>query len=103
MAPAGGWAQGDDSYKDVLAWFTQQQSLLHQAAPYADQIDASDEGRRRATEFVTTNYEHIPAELVAHMISAGAGCAGADTMIENALHEGWPLDPAQITCPVRVI
>jgi pimeloyl-ACP methyl ester carboxylesterase len=99
LAPAGGWASGDDSYKHVLAWFTRQLSLLRQAAPYADQISAPDEGRRRATEFLTTDYEHIPPD----MICGGAGCTGAEVMIEHALSEGWPLDPEQITCPVRVV
>ena len=38
------------------------------AAPHADAVAATAEGRRRVTQFVATNFEHIPAELVAHLI-----------------------------------
>ena len=103
LAPAGGWAEGDESYRDVLEWFTLQQPLLKQAAPYADQIAATDQGRRRATEFITTNFEHIPPDLIAHMICGGAGCTGASAMIEYGLRVGWPLDPEAIACPVRIV
>ena len=103
LAPAGGWAEGDDSYRDVLDWFTRQQQLLRQAAPYADQIVASKLGRRRATESITTNYDHIPADLIAHMIAGGAACTGATALIEFGLRNGWRLDAERIRCPVRVV
>ncbi len=38
LAPAGGWADGDESYKDTLAYFTTAQELVRNAAPYADEI-----------------------------------------------------------------
>ena len=103
LAPAGGWAEGDDSYRDVLDWFTRQQQLLRQAAPYADQIVASKLGRRRATESITTNYDHIPADLIAHMIAGGAACTGATALIEFGLRNAWRLDAERIRCPVRVV
>jgi pimeloyl-ACP methyl ester carboxylesterase len=103
LAPAGGWAQGDESYRDVLEWFTLQQPLLEQAAPYADKIAATDQGRRQATEFITTNFAHIPPDLIAHMICGGAGCTGATAMIDYGLRVGWPLDAEAIACPVRIV
>ena len=101
LAPAGGWA--DDAYRDVLAF---QAGLLDTAraiAPHAEAILASPEGRRRATSSLTVNYEHLPPELLAHNMLAVARTGAGAAMIDNALREGWPLDPARITCPVRVV
>jgi pimeloyl-ACP methyl ester carboxylesterase len=103
LAPAGGWAEGDESFKQTLAHFTTMQELLKTAAPHADAIVASAEGRRRATRFTATNFEHIPAELLAHQLRGVAGCDGAGTLIEHALREGWPLEAERITCPVRIV
>ena len=56
--------------------------MLQAAAPYADALVATPEGRRRATEFVATNYEHIPAELLAHQMRGAAACEAFVPMIE---------------------
>ena len=88
LAPAGGWAEDDESYKDTLTYFTTMQELLENAAPHADAIVATPEGRRRATAFTATNYEHIPADLLAHQIRGAASCAGAGPLIEHALSDG---------------
>jgi pimeloyl-ACP methyl ester carboxylesterase len=66
LAPAGGWAPGDESYRETLAFFTTMRDLLKAAAPHAEAILSSVEGRRRATEFAAVNFEHIPADLLAH-------------------------------------
>ena len=103
LAPAGGWAKGDDSYKDTLRHFVTMQEQLRAVAPYAEQIAASPGGRRQATQFITTNYEHIPAELVAHSISGAANCPAALALIDYAIGEGYDLDAERIACPVRVV
>jgi pimeloyl-ACP methyl ester carboxylesterase len=103
LAPAGGWAEGDESFKGTLAHFTTMQELLKRVAPHAEAIVATEEGRRRATQFTATNFEHIPAELLAHQMSGAAACAAVEPLVAAALREGWPLDPARITCPVRVV
>jgi pimeloyl-ACP methyl ester carboxylesterase len=103
LAPAGGWAQGDDSYKDTLRHFSTTQDLVRTAAPHAEAIAASSEGRRRATEFITTEYEHIPPALIAHQIRGAAGCSAAGALIEYALTHGWSVDAERITCPVRFV
>jgi pimeloyl-ACP methyl ester carboxylesterase len=103
FAPAGGWAEGDDSYKETLGFFAAMQDRLEGAAPHAEAIAASSEGRRRATEFITTNFEHIPAELIAHQIRGAAGCDAARPLIEYALRNGYGLDAERITCPVRIV
>ena len=103
LAPAGGWAPGDESYLDLLEL---QSALVAQAkaiAPHADAIAATPEGRRRATQYIVTNFEHIPAELVAHEIRGVAGCQAAPALIDRARREGWRIDAERIACPVRVV
>jgi pimeloyl-ACP methyl ester carboxylesterase len=103
LAPAGGWAPGDGSFRETLAFFTTMQDMLKAAAPHAEAILASPEGRRRATEFVTVNYEHIPADLLAHQMRGAAACKAAVPLIEYARREGWQLDAERVRCPVRIV
>jgi pimeloyl-ACP methyl ester carboxylesterase len=94
LAPAGGWARGDESYKDVLRM---QHSLHHQAqayAPHADAIAATPEGRRRMTELTTVNYEHIPPALLAHQLRSLAASEGAPALIAYALTRNGPWAPS---------
>jgi pimeloyl-ACP methyl ester carboxylesterase len=64
---------------------------------------ATREGRRRATQLITTNFEHIPPDLLAHQMLGIASCEAAGALIENASREGWTVDPERITCPVRIV
>ena len=50
--------------------------IILDTPPHADAIVASPEGRRRATQFTTARFEHIPAELLAHQIRGAAACPG---------------------------
>jgi pimeloyl-ACP methyl ester carboxylesterase len=103
LAPAGGWAQGDQSSKELL----RSQSTLHAQmkaiAPRAEAMLATPAGRRSATQLITTNFEHIPLELLAHQLLGVARCTAAQSLIEHALREGWSLDAEKITCPVRIV
>jgi len=104
LAPAGGWAKGDESYKETAAFFATMQAELKAAAPHAEALVASVEGRRLATQFITTNFEHIPPELLVHHLLGVASCKGALPMVENALREGYSdLEAEKITCPVRIV
>jgi len=103
LAPAGGWAEGDESYLETLDFFLSMRDALETAAPHAEAIVATPEGRQRATEFIVTNADHIPAELLAHAMRGAANCDGLVPLTEQARRTGWPLDPAQITCPVRIV
>jgi len=78
------------------------QDQLKAAAPHADAIVTSAEGRRRTTEFIATNFEHIPAELLAHQMLGAASCDAVFPLIEYALRERWSLDAEKIACPVRI-
>ena len=103
LAPAGGSAPGDPAVEEVHAFFTSMQEMLATAAPHAEAIVASTEGRRRATAYITTNFEHIPPELLAHQMCGAAICEAASGMIEQARREGWDLDAERIDCPVRIV
>jgi pimeloyl-ACP methyl ester carboxylesterase len=103
FAPAGGWARGDESRGEVLAL---QAALLEQAraaAPHAEALVATREGRRRATRLTAVNFEHIPAELLAHQLAGMAASRGATALLDHALREGWSLDAERIRCPVRIV
>jgi pimeloyl-ACP methyl ester carboxylesterase len=103
LSPAGGWAQGDESYKDLLGFQSALLDMVKGAAPHAEAVLASPEGRRRATEYLTTSFEHIPTELLAHQMLAAARSDAAPAMIEHGLRERWSLDAERIDCPVRIV
>jgi pimeloyl-ACP methyl ester carboxylesterase len=103
LAPSGGWAEGDDSFNDTLDYFEEMQELLRNAIQAVEIIVTSPQGRRRATEYIATNYEHIPSELIAHQMLGAASCPAVVPLIERARAEGWSLEPERIDCPVRVV
>jgi len=103
LAPAGGWAPGDESVQELLTLQTTIYELSRRTAPHADAVAASPEGRRRATQFITESYEHIPAELIAHLMRGVAACADAPRLIEYARTARWTLDAERFECPVRVV
>ena len=64
FAPAGGWARGRRArWRELLASQAPMHEQARATAPHAEAIVASAEGRRRATQLIVTNFEHIPAEL----------------------------------------
>jgi pimeloyl-ACP methyl ester carboxylesterase len=103
LAPAGGWAEDDDSYRETLEYFKVTQELLKEAAPHADAIAGTPEGRRQAMQYSVTNVDHLSADLVAHEIRGAANCDAAAEMIEHALNVGWSLDAARVECPLRIV
>ena len=103
LAPDGGWAAGDGSFKDTLVGhFTIMHAQLQAAAPHAEAILATREGRRRATESICASFEHIPAELLAQILRGAASCA-VGPLHEHALRTGWNLSAEHISCPVRIV
>jgi pimeloyl-ACP methyl ester carboxylesterase len=103
LAPAGGWAHGDQSSKETLDYFAAMQDQLKAAAPHAEAIVSTREGRQRATKDITTNFEHIPPELLAHQLRGAASCDAVFALIDHAAREGWSIDAERITCPVRIV
>lgn len=103
LAPAGGWARGDDSYRETLQHFVTMRDGLRGAAANADAIMRSERGRRNATIYTTVNYQHIPADLLADQLRGVVACTGLDDLVAFAAREGYALDAGAIDCPVRII
>jgi pimeloyl-ACP methyl ester carboxylesterase len=103
LAPAGGWASGNESYKELLRFQAEMHQQVKLAAPQAGAMLASPAGRRRATQYFTVNFEHIPTELIAHQMLAVASAPAALHLIDHALHMSWSVDPERIACPVRIV
>ena len=103
LAPAGGWAEGDDSYRKTLDYFVTMHELLQAAAPHAEGILSSRDGRRGATRDITENFEHIPVELLAHQMRGAARCDAVRPLVAYAHREGWNLHAEAIQCPVRIL
>lgn len=103
FAPAGGWSPHDRSVRAVL---DAQRELHVQAkltAPHAEQLLSSAQGRRRATQMITTSFEHIPRELLAHQMLGVASCRAAEPLLETAASEAWAINASRVTCPVRIV
>jgi pimeloyl-ACP methyl ester carboxylesterase len=103
LAPAGGWAEDDPAFDQTQQFFATMHDLLKIALPRAEQIASTTEGRRRATEHSTTNFEHIPPDLIVHQMRGAANCPVLEPMLQMSKREGWRLDRDRITCPVRVV
>jgi pimeloyl-ACP methyl ester carboxylesterase len=102
LAPAGGWPPGGGAPQPLLEFQRDLHASVRAAGAYAGTIAATPEGRRRATEMLTVEWEHIPPELVADLIAAAAA-SDAQPLIDYALRSDWPLDFARIECPVRIV
>jgi pimeloyl-ACP methyl ester carboxylesterase len=101
FAPAGGWAEGDESFRDTLKFFASMHDQLKLVAPQAEAIVASPEGRRMTTQFIATNFEHIPVDLLAHLIRGAASC-DVRPLLDYAAQARYSLDAERISCPVRI-
>jgi pimeloyl-ACP methyl ester carboxylesterase len=103
FAPVGGWADGHCSYLELLDAQLMAWGQARALAPHADQAVATVAGRRRATAQITSHFEHIPAELLAHQLVGVANCDGAPALIERARRDGWPVEAELIGCPIRIV
>jgi pimeloyl-ACP methyl ester carboxylesterase len=103
LAPAGGWARGDESYRDTLQHFVTMRDGLRPAAPNADAIMRSEKGRRNATLYTTINFRHIPSDLLADQLRGVVACSGLDDLVAYATENGYHLDAGAIDCPVRIV
>lgn len=102
LAPAGGWADGDPAIAATLRYFRTMSKMVQDAAPRADQIAATPEGRAAASVAYASTADHLSPDLVAHLIRGAAAC-DAEPLLAFAEREGWQLDPERITCPVRFV
>jgi pimeloyl-ACP methyl ester carboxylesterase len=102
LAPAGGWLPDDQQQDHVLSFFRMTQNLLADAAPRADKIASTPEGRARALAFMVEHPEHVPADHVADQIRGAADCPIVLPLIEHSVAEGFD-DPGPIDAPVRIV
>jgi pimeloyl-ACP methyl ester carboxylesterase len=103
LAPAGGWAAGDPDFAATREHFPVMQAQVRAAIPHVDELVASPEGRRLATQIIAEHHEHIPAELIAHQLRGVAACEAVEPLVEFAMREGYPLEAEKIECPVRIV
>jgi pimeloyl-ACP methyl ester carboxylesterase len=103
LAPAGGWATDDPSPEDTLAAMEAMQRATRAMLPRLDALLASPAGRRRATRAVAERTDHLPPDLVEHLVTGAALCDAFEPLTARARTHGWPLDTARITCPVRIV
>ena len=66
---------------------------------HADAIVSTPEGRRQATQSFATNFEHIPAELLAHMMRGVAACTVRGRCSSTRCARGYELDAERIDVP----
>ncbi len=104
LAPAGGLPAGDAAARRrAMRRLRLTHDLVRSAAPLASEIIGSRSGRRRVTEMFAVNFEHIPAELLEHLMVGAAGCEAAEPLIERWGRAGWELEAERIECPVRIV
>jgi pimeloyl-ACP methyl ester carboxylesterase len=103
LAPAGGWRPGSRSAADMLRSFPSMQSQARKALPQLDELVATPQGRRRATELVVEHGDRLPPDLVSHMVLGLAACPGVEALTAAALSQPWQLDAERVGCPVRIV
>ena len=103
LAPSGGFAEGDEGWRETLRYHEAMLEAVRAAAPHAEASLASPKSRRRATLNIAVRYEHIPVELLVHQLRGAAACDAGLPLIEVAHRVGWPLDAERISCPVRIV
>ena len=74
FAPAGGRAEGGPSDREIAERFLTMQEQAKKSVPHVDEIVSTVKGRRAVTQFTTSRFEHIPAELLAHQFVGLARC-----------------------------
>ena len=102
LSPAGGWSE-EFQQEYALDHFITQQEMVKQAAPYADRIASTAEGRQTATRLIVEDSSLITPELFVQLLLGAANCPGAPQMIETARRDGFELDADRINCPVRLV
>jgi pimeloyl-ACP methyl ester carboxylesterase len=103
LAPGGGVPNSAPAARETRTFFASMHDLLVAAAPHADAIAATPDGRRQATRYLTVNYEHIPPGLASHLIRGAAQCEALPALLRYADQHEWNLKAERITCPVRII
>jgi pimeloyl-ACP methyl ester carboxylesterase len=102
LAPAGGWPREDPAILAVMRYFRLMRRMVRDAAPQADLIASTPEGRSRSSAAYASTAEHLSPDLVATLIRGAAGC-DVLPLVEGAERKGWEIDAAAVECPVRLV
>jgi len=103
FAPAGGWAADDRSWAALLEEQERMPELARAALVHADTVLATPQGRRGALAAIAEHGDRVPPALAAEVLRGVAACPSAAQLTAAARAGGWPLAPARIACPVRVV
>jgi pimeloyl-ACP methyl ester carboxylesterase len=101
-ASAGGPRRADAAAGELFALQERLHEQLKRAAPHAEAVLATRPCRRAAIQYVTVNFDHIPVELLAHQLRAGAACQ-ALALIHAGRRLPWSVDAERVRCPVRIV
>ena len=102
----GGWARAAGRHHRERCASSPPLAIHEQAkaaAPHAASLLSTPDGRRRATRYITVEYEHIPVELLEQQLLGVARCEAAVELAAYAADSSWELDAAAIDCPVRIV
>ncbi|MCW2921631.1 MAG: alpha/beta hydrolase fold protein [Thermoleophilia bacterium] len=103
FAPAGGWPDGDASFAHARRVFERMQRELVVGAPLARVLTKTRAGRRYATREIVTTSDHIPRELLMHIVRGARACTIAQLLLSMSDELTWAVDGDRIDCPVRIV
>jgi pimeloyl-ACP methyl ester carboxylesterase len=102
LAPAGGWPREDPAILEATRYFRLMRRMVREAAPHADRIASTPEGRIRSSAAYASTAEYLSPDLVATLIRGAAGCEVLP-LVEHAEQKGWDIDAPAVECPVRLV
>ncbi len=103
FAPAGGWPVGGQSFEHARRVFERMQRELVVGAPLVRLVTKTRLGRRHATRDIVTSHEHIPRELLMHLVRGARACTIARPLLAMTDELTWAVDAERITCPVQIV
>ena len=91
LAPAGGWAAGDDSYRELLRFQSRCGGVGAGAAPHAEAVVPRARGGG-GPPAISRELRAHPGGAARPPATAASRAAPTRPLIEHALAQGWPLD-----------
>ncbi len=86
LAPAGGWARGDASYRETLALYAPMQAQLRGVVANIEALVSTPEGRRRATQLIAIQLRASPRRARRHRPLPAARRPDRDRAPHHGLH-----------------
>lgn len=102
LAPAGGWEPKTGPPPEIFEDFERSYAQMKAGYSSLASLVSTPEGRRLATRRFTVNYEHLPADLVLHLLEGVALCEG-ERLVEYGRRADWGVATQQVSCPTRIV